>query len=79
MVNLNEAPAPLLKPDTIKFVLARQPTPPNIEGAVKLSTKNQFYKNNTELIQENLKNSGLAAQIDDQAVRNSHLTMTSHM
>ena len=79
MFNLNEAPAPLIKPDTIKFVLARPPTPPNMEGAVKTSTKNQFFKSNAEQLQENLKNSGLAAQIEDYAVRNSQLTMTPHM
>lgn len=65
MFNLNEAPAPLLKPDTIKFVLARPPTPPNMEGPVKPTTKNQFFRSNAEQLQENLKNSGLAGQIED--------------
>ena len=65
MFNLNEAPAPLLKPDTIKFVLARPPTPPNMEGLVRPTTKNQFYKFNAEQLHENLKNSGLAGQIEE--------------
>jgi len=61
MFNLNEPPAPLLKPDTIKFVLARPPTPPNMEGTLKPTTKNQFFKFNAEQLQENLKNSSLGA------------------
>jgi hypothetical protein len=65
MVNLNEAPTPLLKPDTIKFVLARPPTPPNMEAPVRPTTNNQLFKFNAELLQENLINSGLAGQIEE--------------